>query len=102
MVESIAVDGRYAYTGRDIKLALLETKVVDLTPWGRRLDNDGKMTHWPSWMKSASPARDAAMHTDKEQLILAWYANSSADNHRKWFPGTCSQRGRNWRRSLQL
>jgi hypothetical protein len=60
MAKSIAVDGRYAYTGQDIELALLETKVVDLTPWGRRLDNDGKMTHWPGWMKSASPARDAA------------------------------------------
>jgi hypothetical protein len=61
MAKSIAVDGRYAYTGQDIELALLETKVVDLTPWGRRLDNnDSKMTHWPGWMKSASPARDPA------------------------------------------
>jgi hypothetical protein len=34
MAKSIAVDGRYAYTGQDTELALLETKVVDLTPWG--------------------------------------------------------------------
>ena len=45
MAESIAVDGRYAYTGQDIELAPFEIKAVDLTPWGRRLDNDSKMMH---------------------------------------------------------
>jgi hypothetical protein len=70
-----AVDGRYAYTGQDIELALLETKVVDVTPWGRRIDNDSKMTHWPVWIKSASPARDPATQTDKLQFVVPWCAN---------------------------
>lgn len=76
MAGSIAVDGRYAYTGQDIELTLLETKVVDLTPRGGQLDNnDSKMTHWPGWMKSASPARDPATQTDKLQFVVAWCAN---------------------------
>ena len=42
---------------------------------GRRLDNnDGKMTHWPGCMKSASPAWDPATQTDKSQFVVAWCA----------------------------
>jgi hypothetical protein len=75
MAKTLPFDGRHAYTGQDTGLALLETKVVGLTPWRRWLDNDdGKMTHWPGWMKSASPARDPAMQTDKSQLVVAWCA----------------------------
>ena len=42
MAESIAVDGRYAYTGQDIELAPFEIKVVDLTPWGAGLTTIAK------------------------------------------------------------
>ena len=42
MAESIAVDGRYAYTGQDIELAPFEIKVVDLTPWGAGLTTTAK------------------------------------------------------------
>ena len=48
---------------------------MDLTPWGRRLDTDGKMTHWPGWMKSTSPARGPAAQTDISHFVVSWCAN---------------------------
>lgn len=96
-----AVNGRYAYTGQDIELALLETKVVDLTPWGCRLDNDSKMAHWPAWMKSASPARDPATQTDKSQFVVPWCANRRLATTENGFLGLVPKETR-WRRSLCL
>jgi hypothetical protein len=82
MAKSIAVDGRYAYTGQDIKLTLLETTVVDLTPCGRRLDNNDGKNDALAWMDEICVSGTGPGYANQQVAVRrGLVCKSSADDH---------------------
>ena len=70
MAESTPLTGDMLTRVRTSNWLFPKLKVVDLTLWGRRFDNDSKMTHRPGWVKSESSGAQLRKPTNRSSSCL--------------------------------